>query len=128
MGSGGRGVPRGAGPVARRASCSDVARMCAGAAAGGLLRLRLCRRRRAAAMPAGDPRYLEGADGDLWRRLRGPLPEVRWTPAHLSWLEARARGVGRAVWECSAAAHEAAKAMADARHVAADVRRRIATG
>lgn len=45
------------------------------------------------------------------------------TPAHLSWREAQARGVDCVVRECNAAAGEAAKAIADARHVAADIRR-----
>lgn len=40
-----------------------------------------------AAVRAGGGRsLLAGADGDLWRQLRGPLPEVRWTPAHRRWL------------------------------------------
>ena len=53
---------------------------------------------------------LEGADGDLWRRLALVLPDTRWTPAHLQLPVALDRGVRPEDWAGNYIADIVAKA------------------
>lgn len=114
---------------ARRLCCSGVALVCAGAAAAGLLRLRLRRRWCGGDACRQRPALLGGP-------RRRPLAMVARTTAGFAMETggrlmaggAGARGADRATRERNAAADKSAKAVADARHVAADVRRQRRAG
>ena len=73
-------------------------------------------------LAGGGADLLNGADGDLWRLFVAAPGRVRWTPAHLSWPQARAAGVARADWLGNQHADKAANWAAKQRAVPADTR------